>query len=55
MGGTMVRADNGQRVDPSKPMDRRAAMIQTSYTLDTSGDKKARKAAVDKMLMDMRS
>jgi hypothetical protein len=55
LGGMIVRTDNGKPVDPTKPMDRRASAIKVDYTIDTSGKKSERKAAVDKMLQDIRS
>jgi dephospho-CoA kinase len=54
MGGTILRCDNGSSPDPSKPMDKLAAAIKVDYTIDTSGKKSERKAAVDKMLQDIR-
>jgi hypothetical protein len=52
MGGRIVRADNGTPFDGRKPMDMRSATIHTDYTIDTSGSKKARKAACDRMFAD---
>ena len=52
MGGKIVRADNGTPFDGRKPMDMRSATIHTDYTIDTSGDKKDRKAACDRMFAD---
>jgi dephospho-CoA kinase len=52
MGGVMVRVDNGTPFDGRKPMDMRSATIHTDYTLDTSGSKKDRKTACDRMFAD---
>ena len=55
MGGHVVRADDGGLHDPGKPMDRRQAGVQADMSVDTSGKKKALKAATDQMLVDLRS
>jgi dephospho-CoA kinase len=53
LGGVIVRADNGKEPDPSKPLDLRQAEIVADQSVDTSGKKKARKAAADQMLADL--
>jgi hypothetical protein len=56
MGGIIARADNGQPLDPQKPMDRMQAAVMSSYTIDTSSGKKAdRQTAADRMLDDVRN
>jgi hypothetical protein len=42
----------GTPFDGRKPMDMRSATIHTDYTVDTSGEKKDRKAACDRMFVD---
>ena len=53
LGGVMIRADNGTVADPSKPLDLMQSTIKVDYTVDTSGKKKDRKAAADRMLADL--
>jgi hypothetical protein len=53
LGGVIVRADNGKDPDPNKPLDLMQATIKADQSVDTSGKKKARKAAADQMLADL--
>ena len=55
MGGHIVRADDGGEADSSKPMDRRQVGVTADQSVDTSGKKKALRAATDQMLADLRS
>jgi hypothetical protein len=55
-GGHMVAADNGGEPDQSKPIDQRQVGVQADQSVDTSGNKKARRAAAtDQMPVDLRS
>jgi hypothetical protein len=53
LGGVIVRADNGKEPDPNKPLDQLQSTIVADQSVDTSGKKKARKAAADQMLADL--
>jgi hypothetical protein len=55
LGRVIVRVDNGTEPDPSKPLDLLQSTIKADYTIDTSGKKKDRKAAADRMLADLNS
>jgi dephospho-CoA kinase len=53
LGGVIVRCDNGKEPDPNKPLDQLQSTIVADQSVDTSGNKKARKAAADQMLADL--